>query len=293
MIKYLKEYRFYIALFLFILIPIVAIDTATRAPRDYRLPDRAIIGLTAPVQSLITWVLDGITAGVQNYLYLWKVRSENTLLLDQNRKFVTQIAALREAELENQRLRKLLQFQTEFSIKTTLARVIAKDVSSDFRSLRINRGANAGIRKNMAVVTHEGVVGRILRTTGDTADIVTVLDFQSSVDIVVERSRVRGIVAGLTEQMCELKYALRTDDIQVGDRLISSGLGGIFPKGVPVGVVAQVNKKAYGISQEVEVTPAVDFARLEEVMVVTQGEYDKLFPAESDGPGTPAPGAAK
>lgn len=277
MIKYLKEYRFYIALFIFLLIPIVAIDTATRAPRDYRLPDRIIIGLTSPIQSFLTWTLDSITEFFQNYVFLLNTREQNNLLLEQNRRLLGQIAQLRESKEENERLKKILKFQEDFAIKTTVARVIAKDVTTEFRSVRINRGSDQGIRKNMAVLTHDGVVGRVLRVTAQTADVVTLLDFQSAVDVVVERSRARGIVAGLSDQLCELKYALRTDDIQVGDILVSSGLGGIFPKGVPVGVVSRVNKKPFGITQEVEVRPSVDFARLEEVMVVTQGDYDRYF----------------
>lgn len=281
MIKYLKEYRFYIALFVFLLIPVIAIDTATRAARDYRLPDRIIIALTSPVQAGLTWTLDAVTEFFQTYVLLLNTREQNGVLLDQNRQLLTQIAQLREAKEENERLKKLLKFQEQFAIKTTVARVIAKDVTSEFRSVRINRGSEQGVRKNMAVLTHDGVVGRVLRVTAQTADVVTLLDFQSAVDVVVERSRARGIVAGLTDQLCELKYALRTDDIQVGDLLVSSGLGGIFPKGVPVGTVSRVNKKSFGITQEVEVRPNVEFARLEEVMVVTEGDYDRYFKESS------------
>ena len=279
-IKYLKEYRFYIALFLFVLIPVIAIDTTSRAPRDYRIYDHVVIAITSPVQSLISWGLDQAISSGQNYIFLWNVRHYNSELQEENRKLLNQISILREAEQENLRLRKVLNFQEKYELKTILARVIAKDVSPDFRSIRINRGTAEGVKKNMAVLTHEGIVGRVLRVTAQTADIVTMLDFQSAVDAVVERSRARGIVAGLAEDACELKYALRTDDIQVGDSLIASGLGGIFPKGVPIGTVSRVNRKPYGISQEVEVKPSVDFRKLEEVIVVTQGEYDKYFAAE-------------
>ncbi len=279
-IKYLKEYRFYIALFLFVLIPIIAIDTTSRAPRDYRLYDRVVIAITSPVQALISWGLDVVIGAGQNYVFLLNVRHYNAELQEENRKLLNQISILREAEQENLRLRKVLNFQEKYELKTILARVIAKDVSPDFRSIRINRGMAEGVKKNMAVLTHEGIVGRVLRVTAQTADIVTMLDFQSAVDAIVERSRARGIVAGLAEDACELKYALRTDDIQVGDSLIASGLGGIFPKGVPIGTVARVNRKPYGISQEVEVRPAVDFRKLEEVIVVTQGEYDKYFASD-------------
>jgi rod shape-determining protein MreC len=268
MLKYLKEYRFYIILFVFVLIPVLALDTSTRAPKDYRLYDRAIVSITSPIQALISATLDGTVSAFQNYLFLWNTRRDNLTLLEENRKLLASIVHLREAELENQRLRKLLDLNEQFSLSSVTARVIAKDVSTEFRAIRINRGSNSGVEKDMAVINSEGVVGRVMRVDADSADVVTLLDLLSAVDAVVQRSRVRGIVEGKTEEICQLKFALRTDDIQVGDLLVTSGLGGIFPRGVPVGSVSSVVKKEYGITQTVEVRPSVDFSRVEEVLVI-------------------------
>src|SRR4051794_37146222 len=274
MIKYLKQYRFYIILFLFILIPVIAIDTSTRSPRDYRFYDRVIVGMTSPIQAGISWSLEKLASSFENYIYLWHTHQDNLALLEENRKLLNSIASLRETQQENLRLRKLLHFEEKFNIQSVTARVIAKDVSTEFRSLRLNRGEDAGIRRNMAVVTDEGIVGRVLRTTRNTADVVTILDLLSAVDSIVERSRARGIVEGLIDDACQLKFVLRTDDIQLGDILISSGLGGIFPKGVAVGTVSKINRKSFGITQEVEVHPSVDFSKLEEVLVVLNGESE-------------------
>ncbi len=290
MIKYLKEYRFYIILFLFLLIPVTAIDTSTRAPRNYRFYDRVILGVTAPIQASISWSLEQIVSACENYIYLLHTRTENLDLLEENRKLLNAIAGLQETQQENIRLRKLLQFEEKFKLESVAARVIAKDVSTEFRAVRINRGESSGIERNMAVITNEGIVGRVLRTTRNTADVVTMLDLLSAVDAIVERSRARGIVEGMTDEVCQLKFALRTDDIQPGDLLISSGLGGIFPKGIPVGTVSRVNRKAFGITQDVEVRPSVDFSKLEEVLVVTKfqaepaserGAADRVVPPTS------------
>lgn len=288
MFKYLKEYRFYIILSLFILIPIVAIDTSTRAPRDYKWHDRAIVELTYPIQSAISWSLDFIISSTQNYLFLLSTRKENLSLMQENRKLLNTIVNLQETMAENQRLRKLLNFKEEFQVSSVVARVIARDVSTEFRMIRINRGEDAGIRKDMAVVNSEGIVGRIFRTTKDTAEAVTILDLLSAVDAIVERSRARGIVEGMTDEVCQLKFALRTDDIQPGDRLISSGLGGIFPKGVPVGTVSRVYKKQFGITQTVEVVPSVDFSRLEEVTVITQFSSSPMHTSLQGNPPLPS-----
>lgn len=274
MINYLKQYRFYINLFLLTLIPIITIDTSTRSPREYRFYDRAIVVITSPIQTTINWFLEQLTLGIENYIYLWNTRKDNTALLKENRRLLNSISILQEMRQENIRLRKFLNFQEKFQFKSIVARVIAKDVSTEFRSIRINRGEAEGIRKKMAVLTDEGIVGHVLRTTRHTSDIVTILDLLSAVDAIVERSRVRGVVEGLTDEVCRLKYTTRTDDVQVGDTLVSSGLGGIFPKGLMIGKVSKTLKKPYGISQEIEVQPHIDFSRLEEVLVVDYGEVD-------------------
>ncbi|MEK6706753.1 MAG: rod shape-determining protein MreC [Bdellovibrionota bacterium] len=269
MIKYIKEYRFYIILFLFLLIPVIALDTSTRSPRTYRFYDRIIVALTSPLQTAITWSLDQIFSSFNNYLYLWHTRKDNSLLLEENRRLLKAISNLKEAQQENIRLRKLLNFQDAFQLETVVsARVIAKDVSTEFRAIRIDRGENSGIRKDMPVLTNEGIVGRILRTSHNTSDVLTIVDPLSAVDAIDERSRAHGVVEGYTEESSQFKFTLRTDDIQPGDILISAGQGGIFPKGVPVGTVSKVNKKRFGITQEVEVHPSVNFARLEEVLIV-------------------------
>lgn len=282
MFRYLKEYRFYITLFFFILIPIIAIDTSTRSPRDYRFYDRVVVAVVSPIQTAISWTLDQITPTFQNYIFLFHTRRDNIALQDENRKLLGIIASLREAEQENIRLRRLTNFQEKHEIKPVLAQVIARDVSTEFRSIRINRGSNFGIKKNMAVVTSEGIVGRILRTTPQTADVVTILDLLSSVDGIDERSRARGVIEGHTDESALFRYVLRTDDIQVGDTLVTGGLGGIFQKGIPVGVVARVNRKPFGISQDVEVRPSVDFTKLEEVLVVPP--LSDLFAEEPSTP---------
>ncbi len=272
MIKYLKEYRFYILLFLFLLIPIIAIDTTTRSPREYRIYDRVILTVTSPIQKTISWSLDQIVSSFQNYIYLWHLRQDNLTLLEENRKLLNVIAEQREIQQENIRLRKLLNFQETFHLETLLARVIAKDISTEFRAIRINRGEASGLKKDMAVVTHEGFVGRILRTTQNTSDVLTILDLYSAIDAIDERSRARGVIEGLTDEACQMRFTLRTDDIQSGDILISSGLGGLLPKGIPIGTVAKVNRKTFGISQDIEVHPSVDFSKLEEVLIITRAE---------------------
>jgi rod shape-determining protein MreC len=281
MLKLVRQYRFYLFLLLFLLIPILSIDSTNRNPRDYRFYDRVALAITTPFQVAIHWTLDSMVSFYENYVALWRTRDENGNLIDENRKLVNTILNLRELEQENLRLRNLLQFKENFKLESVVARMIAKDVSSEFRAIRINRGSADGVAPNQAVINAEGVIGRVMRVNEHTADVVTLLDPLSAVDAYIMRSRARGIVEGLTDALCQLKFALRVDDIQPGDILLSSGLGGNFPKGVPVGTVIKVTRKSYGITQKVEVKPSVDFSRIEEVLVVTKVDaspsHTKLF----------------
>ncbi len=272
MLNLIKQYRFYLVLLLFLLIPILSIDSSNRSPREYRSYDKAALLITSPFQIAIHWTLDSMVGFYENYLALWKTRGENQELIDENRKLVNTIINLRELEQENIRLRNILQFKENYKIESVIARMIARDVSSEFRAIRINRGKSSGIEPNMSVINSEGVVGRVLRVTESTADVVTILDPLSAVDAYIMRSRARGIVEGLTDSLCQLKFALRVDDIQPGDLLLSSGLNGNFPKGIPVGTVIKVTRKSFGVTQKVEVKPSVDFSKLEEVVVVTKSD---------------------
>lgn len=272
MLKLIKQYRFYLILLLFLLIPVLSIDSTNRTPREYRPYDRIALAITTPFEIAIHWTLDSMVTFYENYIALWKTRRENESLIHENRKLVNTILNLRELEQENIRLRSLFQFKESFRIETVMARMIAKDVSTEFRAIRINRGKDSGIQPNMAVMNAGGVVGRILRVDEHTSDVVTLLDPLSAIDAYIMRSRARGIVEGLTDSLCQLKFALRVDDIQPGDLLLSSGLGGNFPKGVLVGTIIKVTRKSFGITQKVEVKPSVDFSKLEEVLVVTRTE---------------------
>jgi rod shape-determining protein MreC len=268
MLKLIKEYRFYCSIALLVFIPILSLNTSNKAVGDFTFFDRGIVFITAPIQSAITLSIDHAAGFIQNYIFLMNTRRDFSAVVEENRKLLNTIHNFKEIEVENKRLRALLQFQDKIEDKKTTAQVIAKDVSTEFRSIRINKGSNAGIQRGMAVVTHEGVVGKVLRVTAEYSDVITMLDNLSSVDAIVQRSRAKGVIEGLTDASCILKYALRTDDIEVGDVVVSSGLDGIYPKGLLLGTVLKVNKKSYGVTQDVEVRPSVDFSKLEEVLVI-------------------------
>lgn len=268
MLKLIREYRFYCTIALLVLIPILSLNTSNKAESDFNFIDRSVVFVTAPIQNVISLTIDHAAKFMQNYIFLVNTRRDFSSIVEENRKLLNTIHNFKEIEAENKRLRALLQFQEKVEDKKITAQIIAKDVSTEFRSIRINKGISSGIQRGMAVVTHEGVVGKILRVTQDYADVITMLDNLSSIDAIVQRSRARGVIEGATDSSCILKYALRTDDIELGDVIVSSGLDGIYPKGLMLGSVVKVSKKTFGVTQNVEVRPSVDFSKLEEVLVI-------------------------
>jgi rod shape-determining protein MreC len=148
------------------------------------------------------------------------------------------------------------------------AEVVASDPSDHFRTVIINKGTKDGVTTNKPVVHPQGVVGRIIWASPHYAKVLLLTDPNSGADVIVQRSRARGVVQGMDKDRLRLKYVQRAQDVAVGDRIITSGVAGVFPPGILIGEVRKVDEEGRGIFQRVEVAPAVDFERLEEVVVL-------------------------
>ena len=150
------------------------------------------------------------------------------------------------------------------------AEVIGQDPSSWFKSVTINKGEGDGVKRGMAVISPDGVVGQILKAAPHYATVLLVTDYNSAIDSIVQKTRARAIVEGSGENRCQLKYLLRTDEVNVGDVIVTSGLGGNFPKGLLIGEIRRVEKKGRGVFQYADLMPSVDLTKLEEVLVITE-----------------------
>jgi rod shape-determining protein MreC len=232
-----------------------------------------------PVGALLMWVLRPLQIAGQgtanwikgfrdHYDTLAGFRSENERLRKRVQSLEIERQRLLEAEATNRRLQQLLNFRSELPAGAITASIIGNSATSWFQSCILNKGSADGLRKGMAVVTPLGVVGKVVTVTGRTAKVLLLTDPNSGIDVVVQRTRSRGIVSGSLESGTVLKYMKRSEDVQEGDRLVTSGLDNVFPKGLLVGTVIKVRKQNRGLFQSVEVWPAVQAARVEEVLVV-------------------------
>jgi rod shape-determining protein MreC len=148
------------------------------------------------------------------------------------------------------------------------ARVIDSDRTSLFKTLLINKGTSEGLRVGLAVLTDQGVVGRIIETSWHASRVLLMIDENSNIDALIQRIRAQGILQGAGAAGGNLKYISRTEEVLPGDVVLTSGLAGVFPKGLLLGVVTGVSRREGGLFQKIDVAPAVDFGKLEEVMTV-------------------------
>jgi rod shape-determining protein MreC len=243
--------------------------------KEYENPlERGALNLMAPVNGVIAR-LNYWAAGIWNdYVALVGVRQENKQLRESIKILNTRMVESREAVLAGERLKKLLEMRNFLQVPSLAAAVIGEDGTPWFKTIMIDRGEADGLKEGMPVVAAQGVVGQLVKVVARSSRVLLITDHASGVAGIIQRSRARGVVKGKGEGRCALEFSLTEEDVKVGDSVITSGIGRKFPKGLPVGEVTMVKKGEYGIFQTVEVRPAVNLARLEEVLVLTQQPND-------------------
>jgi rod shape-determining protein MreC len=221
-----------------------------------------------PMQTGISQVGRAAGSVWQRYVALVGLQRENEAL--RRRLLDLEREAVRSAEVgeTNRRLAELLSFRERLRGQAQAAQVIGKDPRVWFRSFVINKGESDGVRKGMAVLSAHGAVGQVYATGAHSARVLLITDHNSGVDAVVQRSRARGIVEGAADEGCTMKYLRQGEDVEVGDRVVTSGLDGVFPKGIVIGHITGLSRRSRGLLQAATVEPAAPFDRLEEVLVV-------------------------
>lgn len=239
-----------------------------RNPHPLQSVESLVVGLTAPVLKKFNALGEGVVRVWRGYLYLIGAQQENEVLKKKLEEYAQKEIQYQEALLTKERLERLLDLKTQMAVPITGARVIGYEPSVWFKCAIIDKGEADGVRWGMPVLNAAGIVGRIIESYPYYAKVMLLLDRNSAIDAYIQRNRLRGILEGKGGPRCHLKYILKNNDVQLDDTIMASGLGGIYPRGMTLGRVVSVDKKAQGIFQEIEVVPMVDFANLEEVVVV-------------------------
>jgi len=252
----------------FVFVALVLISFHVGKRRSWTLVEQAVIEMTAPVQKFIRKSAETVESVWLKYFSLVDLREENARLKKERDELRMQNDLYRELVSTHGRLRELLQFKESLRSPMVAAQVIGRDPTGWFESILIDKGSQAGLRLNMPVVDARGVVGRLVAVSPHYAKVLLLIDQNSAVDCLVQRSREKGILKGLPSRLCRLHYVSRAADVAVGDKIVTSGMDRIFPKGLPVGEVLEVVDTPWEFFKDVRVKPSADFSKLEEVLVL-------------------------
>lgn len=281
---------------LLLLVPALLLRSSLKDPERLNPLDRLLLRVTAPLQGLVGGAGGRVGGLWSHYIALVGVKRDNEKLSADNAALRARVESLSQLAARAERLERLLELRAQIQADTLAAQVIGVETSRQFRVLRLRielgglaRSASdpspsanpatpgspsalaAETRPGMPVLSPSGVVGRVQRISGPYADVQLTTDPRTSIDVVLPRTGSRGVLKGVASDsryLCRVEYVLHKDDIQVGDAVVTSGLGGLFPRDMPIGRVARVSKPDSSLYQEIEVEPLVDFSKLREVLVV-------------------------
>ncbi len=256
----------------FTLLAVVSLTLLTWKVKN-RVPialfENAVLSIARPLQQVATWTAGSIKEVWGNYVYLVGVQLDNQRLREEIKWLRQENHRYLEAYLQYQRLQRLLNFREQTPLDVVAAEVVGRDSNSWTEIIYINRGTHDKVAKGYPVVTHDGLVGQVIHAAPALSQVMLLTDFRSGVDALVQRTRASGVVTGRGRDLAALKFLPVGADIQPGDRLISSGMGGVFPKGLIIGAVTDHSLNGRQ-GQQVEIQPNVDFSHLEEVLVLVK-----------------------
>ncbi len=241
---------------------------AFRAPQLRFVQDIGVQALE-PIQWASSGPARGISEFFQTLSSMSKLREENARLREQVENLTRETVRVPELERENQELSAQLNLKhSEPTYQWISAKVIYYDPSNLVQSITIDRGSKDGVREGMTVITPAALVGRVVRTSPATSRVMLITDASSSVTAMIQSSRTKGVVNGQRRELLLMKYIPQSETLRTGDRVITSGVGGIFPEGILIGQVTNISQKDTDMFQEAQIEPAVNFDTLETVLVI-------------------------
>jgi rod shape-determining protein MreC len=226
----------------------------------------------APVQKVLNFSITSIKDNWSRYIFLVGIEDENKKLNRKINELKAVIVSYQESYQEAQRLKKLLSLSDDYNYNFISARVIGREQAALSRMILINKGSSDGLKTGMPVVAPPGLIGRLVDVSWHVSKVMLFIDENSNIDAIVQRNRTQGIISGAGSRGLILKYISKTQDVKEGDVIISSGMGGVFPKGMMVGQVIHVDRQDGGLFLKINVAPYTDLSKLEEVLILSSDE---------------------
>ncbi|MDD5722750.1 MAG: rod shape-determining protein MreC [Syntrophales bacterium] len=263
-----------VVVLILVAVSLISFSFYSKSPEKTGFFRKVVLAAAVPLGGAVNSALGSVGMAWKRYVLLVGLGEKNRGLEREIASLTREVNDLREMSLECIRLRKLMDMRHAIGIPSVAAKVVGKNRLSVFRTVLIDKGTADGIEVGFPVVASEGVAGRIIEVSWNVSKVLLLVDYNSNIDALVQRNRCQGVLRGAGASECLLKYVQRSEDVQVGDVVISSGLDGVFPKGLPLGMVTAVEEKDAALFQKVKVSPALDIAKLEEVLVVVKKRGD-------------------
>jgi rod shape-determining protein MreC len=262
-----------------ILLHVVLISAQVNTASGLPVLQVVTFGSFSEVQRATMSMIDGVRGMWSGYVALQQVQEENAALRVELQNLQVRFQQERAEAQRTDNLRQLLELRDRANLETVAAEVIAGPASPDFRTVTIDKGSSDGLATDMAVISPAGVVGRVILPSGRAAKVQLLIDRNAAAGVLIERTRVQGVVMGVGDGVLRLQYVPGTADVKTGDLVVTSGIDGIYPKGFVIGTVEHTDRGT-GAFHEITVRPAVDFARLEEVLIVKSVPASRQLPEE-------------
>ena len=259
-----------IALLVLVTVFGISFSSYYKSPEKTGIFKKIILEVAVPLGSVFNSALGAVGTQWKQYVLLVGIREKNRELEQKVAVLTEEINKHREMSLECLRLRGMMEMKATLAFSSIAARVVGKDRSSVFQTVLIDKGTADGIEAGTPVVGTGGVVGRVVDVSWNVSKVLLLVDYNSNIDALIQRNRSQGVLQGAGSRGCELKYVQRSDDVRKGDVVVSSGLAGVFPKGLLLGIVEEAEKKEADLFQRIMVNPTLDITRLEEVLVIVK-----------------------
>jgi rod shape-determining protein MreC len=269
---FLRKYKTVIFVAALLVIALTMIILHLKYSSDRSFLREIVLETTAPAQKALNVSLANVQNAWLRYIALVGIEEENKNLKKKIDELTAMNLSYQESYKEAQRLKKLLAFSDEHNYHFISARVIGREQAALSRTILIDKGLAHGLKIGMPVAAPPGLIGRLVDVSWHASRVLLFIDENSNIDAIVQRNRTQGIISGAGSRGMILKYISKTQDVKEGDVIVSSGMGGVFPKGLLIGQVGHVDRQEASLFIKINVAPYVDLSKLEEILILAPDE---------------------